>query len=170
VAKGAPLAWHTGTFGEDGLREGFTMGDTRVFGQDPRFGVIVLGEIAQRALSTGVNDPGTAIDVIGRLQRLLVPHRDEARHDRDVSFPGVWMHPVTAEGLIRDAFDPIARDGAAMVEVQLRLQVALKALSGHPDPAMAAAAARAAARAMDRAEEAMALPADMDRLRAAVDD
>ena len=37
----------------------------------PVFGLCVLAENASRALSPAVNDPGTAIDVIGRGVRLL---------------------------------------------------------------------------------------------------
>jgi hypothetical protein len=50
---------------------GIIVGDVRSFDQDPRFGAVVLTEIASRALSPGMNDPGTAIDVIGRAVRLL---------------------------------------------------------------------------------------------------
>lgn len=36
----------------------------RTFSQDPRYGFMLLSEVALRALSPGINDPGTAIDVI----------------------------------------------------------------------------------------------------------
>ena len=49
----------------------FEIGDARAFDQDPRFGLIALSEISSRALSPAVNDPGTAIDVIGTLVRLF---------------------------------------------------------------------------------------------------
>jgi uncharacterized membrane protein len=39
------------------LRGVFSIGDNRTFEQDPRFGLIVLGEIASRALSPAINDP-----------------------------------------------------------------------------------------------------------------
>ncbi|MFG1213722.1 DUF2254 family protein [Xanthobacter flavus] len=55
----------------DALRRAITIGDIRSFEQDPRFGMVVLAEIASKALSPGVNDPGTAIDVSGTLTRLL---------------------------------------------------------------------------------------------------
>lgn len=45
----------------------FVIGDSRAFDQDPRFGLVALSEIASRALSPAVNDPGTAIDVTGTL-------------------------------------------------------------------------------------------------------
>ncbi len=43
------------------IRNAFVLGTARTFDQDPRFGLIVLSEVAQRALSPAVNDPGTAI-------------------------------------------------------------------------------------------------------------
>src|SRR5690606_13434740 len=53
------------------IQEAFVIGDTRNFDQDPRFGLAVMSEIGSRALSPATNDPGTAIDVIGRNMRLL---------------------------------------------------------------------------------------------------
>lgn len=48
------------------------LGADRSFHMDPRFGLTTLAEIASRALSPGINDPGTAIDVIKRLIRILI--------------------------------------------------------------------------------------------------
>ena len=56
---------------QDAFCSAFAIGDSRSYDQDPRFGLIVLGEIAAKALSPGVNDPGTAIQVIGAGVRLL---------------------------------------------------------------------------------------------------
>ena len=36
------------------------IGNQRWFSTDPRFGLVVLAQIASRALSPGINDPGTA--------------------------------------------------------------------------------------------------------------
>jgi uncharacterized membrane protein len=49
----------------------FLIGQDRTFDEDPRFGLIVLAEIAGRALSPAVNDPGTAIDIVGTLTRIF---------------------------------------------------------------------------------------------------
>ncbi|MDT8381738.1 MAG: DUF2254 family protein [Brevefilum sp.] len=49
----------------------FTIDDDRVFDEDPRFGLIILSEIGSRALSSAVNDPGTAIDIIESFIRLF---------------------------------------------------------------------------------------------------
>lgn len=59
------------------IPEAFVIGRNRVFEQDPRFGPVVLSEIAIHAISPSLNDPGTAIDVIGRLVRVLSPWRAE---------------------------------------------------------------------------------------------
>lgn len=113
------------------LRHAFTLGKERTFSQDPRFGVIVLSEIASRALSSAVNDPGTAISVIGRLVRILSSWTDYT--DSAVDYPAVHVPPVLPADIMYDASRPIARDAAALVEVQIRLHKALKAL-GHIVP------------------------------------
>ncbi|WP_303855028.1 DUF2254 domain-containing protein [Salinicola salarius] len=46
------------------IASAFTVGPARRFEQDPRFGVIVLSEVASRALSPGINDPFTAITAL----------------------------------------------------------------------------------------------------------
>lgn len=53
------------------IARAFLIGDERTFDDDPRFGLVVLSEIASRALSPAVNDPGTAIDIIGTFVRLF---------------------------------------------------------------------------------------------------
>lgn len=145
VSPGDALLYHTVPLSQNQLKSAFTIADRRVFEQDPRFGVIVLSEIAQRALSPGVNDPGTAIDVLTRLARVLAHYQTETRSDATPEMPRVWMSPVTADELVRDGFDPIARDGAGTVEVQVRLQKTLALLAQLGDEEMAAAARDASA-------------------------
>lgn len=109
------------------ITRAFTIGDTRSFEQDPRFGLSVLSEIAERALSPSVNDPGTAIDILGRAVRLfaaLAAHRDP-----DLLFPRIWVPPLTMADMFDDIFPPIARDGAPIFAVQIRLQKSLLALA-----------------------------------------
>ncbi|WP_126974524.1 DUF2254 domain-containing protein [Frigidibacter oleivorans] len=168
VHPAADLARITGPCDDDlqqAVRGAFTLGDQRTFDTDPRFGLSVLAEIAQRALSPAVNDPGTAIDVIGRALRLLVDYaapRPPAplRHDR------VHVPLLDPADLIEDAFAPIARDGAAMIEVQMRLQKALAALAACAPGQMAEAARVQSTAALAQAEAALQLDADRARLRA----
>jgi uncharacterized membrane protein len=107
-----------------GIRAAFTLGERRSYDQDPRFGLIALSEIGSRALSPGINDPGTAIDVLATLVRVLVPDGKEERdrEDRDISYPHVHLPQLREDDLIDAAFMPISRDGAGLVEVSIRLQ------------------------------------------------
>jgi uncharacterized membrane protein len=146
------------------LRAAFTIRNARNFDQDPRFGLIVLSEIASRALSPSVNDPGTAIDVIGRLLRVLAhwrpAERPEVRHQR------VHVPPVRAMQLLRDAFVPIARDGAGLIEVQIRLQKGLAALAGSQPEQFAESAQQLSSEACERANIAFRVESDRQRLAA----
>ncbi len=168
VAAGDPLCLFTGQLNADRLRSAFSIGRSRKFDHDPRYGIIALAEIAQRALSPGVNDPGTAIDVIGRLVRLLLEFEDEARVRENVDLPHVWIVPVTSQDLISDSVHPIARDGAGVLEVQITLQKALARLVAHGDPAMAPAAEAESGHALELALKALPTEADQERLRSAV--
>ena len=109
------------------LRTACTIGAGRSFAEDPRFGLIVLTEIASRALSPAVNDPGTAIDIIGRHTRIL--SRWRCVQSTEVRFDRVHVPALSVMDVIEDAFRPIARDGAGLLEVQIRLQKALSALA-----------------------------------------
>jgi uncharacterized membrane protein len=179
VHDGKPLAFLVGDAGEEvatAVRGAFTVGTERSFEQDPRFGLAVLAEIASRALSPAVNDPGTAIDVIGRAVRLLLPWAREGEVDEGAaeraedgpSCPRIRVPPLAAADLMDDIFAPIARDGAGLVEVQLRLQKALVALAEGSDGAMAAAAREQSRRAFARAEATLTQPEDLAHLGAVV--
>ena len=145
------------------LQGAFSIGKERLFDDDPRFGLIVLSEIASRALSPAVNDPGTAISVLGRLVRILVGW-DET-FDAEVSFPDVHVPIVTPEDVFEDAFRPIARDGAGMIEVQIRLQKSLAQLSLSVPTAFAVPAAEMSHYALQRAEAANLLEVELEHLR-----
>lgn len=112
---------------EQGIREAFTFERSRSFDQDPRFGVAVLAEIATRALSPAVNDPGTAVDVVGRLVRVLSPWRNEEAET--VEYPEVFVPRIATKRLLADAFVPIARSADAAFEVHMMIHQALRALS-----------------------------------------
>jgi uncharacterized membrane protein len=149
----------------EALRRAFTIGVRRTFEDDPRFGLIVLTEIASRALSPAVNDPGTAIDILGRHVRILA--RWDERGDAEVRFNRVFVPPITLEDAIQDAFRPIARDGAALSEVQIRLQKALAALQDSAPEIFAPACMAMSREAIERANVAPLLPAEMASIRSA---
>lgn len=177
VHDGSPLAWFSATPGNadletvtDAVRSAFSIGDERSYDQDPRFGLMVMSEIACRALSPAVNDHGTAIDVIGRLARLLSLLAAAPEADAEpIAFPKVQVAALAIDDLFEDAFMLIARDGAGQVEIQLRLQKCLQALALQGDAAFRSAALQQAALALERANGALPLEAEKQRLRRAID-
>lgn len=75
----APLLTVTGNWASDGAEElrtvlgsAIAIGPTRTMQQDVGFGFLRLVDIALRALSPGVNDPNTAIDVTNHIGTLLL--------------------------------------------------------------------------------------------------
>ncbi|MGR3501285.1 DUF2254 domain-containing protein [Pseudaestuariivita sp.] len=148
---------------QDRLAELIVLGDVRVHEQDPRFGLLVLSEIGTRALSPGINDPGTAIDVITRGERILSLYSDETRGD-EVIYPQLRVRPMDPQDLIEDLIDPIARHGAGDLDVQIQVQRVLASLSRHPDTGLAEAAAEARARAGRRALDQLEFDHDRARL------
>lgn len=149
------------------IAKAFLIGDDRVFEEDPRFGLVVLSEIAGRALSPAVNDPGTAIYIIGVFVRLFAlwcePITEDDTHacenDR------VEVPEISVQDMFDDAFTAIARDGAGAVEVTGRLQKAFESLASVGDEAMRGAALRHSRMALARAENVLQLPEDLQRVR-----
>jgi uncharacterized membrane protein len=155
---------------EEKIRDCFIVADVRSFDQDPRFGAVVLTEIASRALSPGMNDPGTAIDVIGRAVRLLAIWAQPPEGGGKVDYPRVFVPPIDAGNLFDDLFTPIARDGARTIEVGIRLQHAFRTLSRLGGERYTEHALRHSREALARAEAALAIDADRTRLRSLADE
>lgn len=146
----------------------FTLGPDRVFDQDPRFGFVVLSEIAVRALSPGINDPGTANKVIQTMIRLLhFWYRQPVEHTAESACDRIEVPELSMRGVFNDAFTAIGRDGAGMVEVAVTLQRALASLAGLDNRAMAEAAEDHARMALARAEQALVMAEDLAAVRRA---
>ncbi len=143
------------------LCDALSVSITRDFGQDPRFGLAVLTEIAERALSPAVNDPGTAIDILGRVVRLLAPWGQKV--EPVLKFPRIWVPPLEVEDAFEDIFPPIARDGAGIFAVQIRLQKSLLALSEICPECFVHPALINSQQAMERCHDKM-LPSELRRL------
>ncbi len=140
------------------------IGDVRTYDQDPRFGLLVMSEIGSKALSPGVNDPGTAIDVLNRSARILSLYQDETAGDAAPEHDRLHVPPLDPVDLIVDAFAGIARDGAGEVEVQQRLQRVMAGLMHHPDEGLSNAARDLGSEFLDRAKEAITWEPDRNRL------
>ncbi|WAJ29553.1 DUF2254 domain-containing protein [Antarcticirhabdus aurantiaca] len=155
---------------EQRIRDCFSIDDVRSYDQDPRFGASVLTEIASRALSPGINDPGTAIDVIGRAVRLLTVWSEPLEGAGEVAHPNVFVPSIAIGDLFDDLFTPIARDGASTVEIGVRLQKAFRTLVRYGRDGFAENAQRHSREALERAEVALAIETDKQRLRALADE
>ena len=144
----------------------FQIGGERLFEEDPRFGLVVLSEIAGRALSPAVNDPGTAIDVIGTLLRLLLMWEEtDDIQEVDPKCDRVAVPEICVNDMFEDAFTAIARDGAGVVEVGVRLQKALYCLAGAKNANIRSAAEAHAGLALKRAKKALALDEDYEMVK-----
>jgi len=150
------------------IRSAFVVGGERTFDSDPRFGLLVLSEIASRALSPAVNDPGTAIDVVGTLTRILAKRgKPKEEEGREIRCPQLTLPEIDSADIIADAFRGIARDGAGLVEVQVRLQKGLATLAAVDPPLYGKAAGEMSKEAFERASRAMTREADITLVRAA---
>lgn len=172
-SPGRALAFITPDFGAaqdidlTQITKAFLIGDDRVFEEDPRFGLIVLSEIAGRALSPAVNDPGTAIYILGVFVRLFAQwcESDEEGEIQACEHDRVEVPQISVQDMFDDAFTAIARDGAGAVEVAGRLQKSLKSLAFVGDVAMRDAALKHSRMALARAEHALDLPEDLQVVR-----
>ncbi|AMV34490.1 hypothetical protein VN12_20360 [Pirellula sp. SH-Sr6A] len=152
-----------------GITAAFVVGRDRVFDQDPRFGLVVLSEIASRALSPGINDSGSAIAVIGALVRLLAFWCEPVDYEQaeGVEFDRVAVPSLKLDDLFDDAFTMIARDGARAVEVVLRLQKGLESLAVVCEAESKQIPLSHARKSIARAEKAMELSDDLEAVKSA---
>lgn len=173
VAPGRALAYVTADAGDSSdidagqIAQAFLIRGERIFDEDPRFGLIVLSEIASRALSPAVNDPGTAIDIIGTFVRLFARWIEpiEEGDTQHSQCDRVAVPEISLRDMFDDAFTGIARDGAGAIEVAGRLQKAFESLASTGNATMRDVAKRHARLALARAEQALNLPEDLEVVR-----
>jgi Predicted membrane protein len=166
VLEGTVLAQLSGFDAEADMNDiarAFVIGPIRTHEVDAEFSLTTLSEISSKALSPGVNDPGTAVDAVTRMTAIFwqaahIPATETSRA------PRVFCPPPSAQALIDAAFAATARDGAALIEVSSTLRRSLLALTEAPDEAIAAAAKDMAARALDYARKALPLESEKDQL------
>lgn len=152
--------------------DAFLIGRERVYDEDPRYGLVVLSQIAGRALSPAVNDPGTAIDIIGILVRLFVlwGSQDEGEQETtNILFDRVDVPELSVRDMFDDAFTAIARDGGNTVEVAIWLQKAFASFASMDDPELQDAAIDHSRRALASAEKSLVLQEDINKIREIAD-
>ncbi len=110
----------------DRLCRAFVTGRQRTQTQNIEYLIDQLVEVAVRALSSGVNDPFTAlncIDWLGAVLSRLAERRfpDVHRYDDDHVLRVVVVHPETFAGITNAALDQIRQYADSSVAVQIRL-------------------------------------------------
>jgi uncharacterized membrane protein len=147
--------------------DAFLVGKERVYDDDPRFGFVVLSQIADKALSPAVNDPGTAIDIIGIMVRLfdLWASPNDNKNPREVEHDRVEVPELPVTELFDDAFTAIERDGSSSIEVMARLQKALASVAAFNNNKLKKNAIHHSERALKYAEENLLLEEDKKYVR-----
>lgn len=123
------------------IRAAFVIGDQRTFEADPRYGLVILAEIATRALSPAINDPGTAIDVIGTASRVIVrwqQAKSDAAPDQQIS--QLQILEMDMYGLLEDTFASTIRYGGDQYDVAVNIQRALTLIMQTSEPKLKKAA------------------------------
>ncbi|NKI26418.1 DUF2254 domain-containing protein [Arenibacter sp. 6A1] len=173
IEPSTPIAFLHGHIAEDmdeisrKIDKAFSCDETRIFDEDPRFGIIALSEIASRALSPGINDPGTAIQIIGSLTRLfhLWAEPENKEETTSVSYDRIEVPEISMADLFEDAFRPIARDGATNIEVMIKLQKAFCSLAAMERADITSAAMYHSEMAYKRAEQHIKFEEDLKNLK-----
>lgn len=115
------------------VRSAFALGTERTIEQDVEFGLVVIADIALRALSPGINDPTTALQCIDRLTEILaamgtreVPSNVRRSPDGAVR---LLMRTATFSHAASVAFDQIRLFGAENPAVATRLLLSFEDLA-----------------------------------------
>jgi uncharacterized membrane protein len=149
------------------LLSAFDLGDRRMFGNDPRFGLITMSEIGSRALSPGINDSGTAIDIVVRMSRIIRDWNSPQPDDEPIEpeLERVFVTSLDLNNLLEDAYAAICRDGVGSTEVGIWIQKSLSWLVQTEDPDMRNAARKWADLSFERAQQEITFAHDLERVR-----
>jgi uncharacterized membrane protein len=131
VVRGGALVrvWGASHLDARRVREHIAIAEERTPQQDPAFAFRQLVDVAERALSPGINDPTTAVQAIDRIHDLLTtlaPRRfpSPARVDAAGRLR-LFLPRPDWDALVHLAFDEIRQYGAGSIQVVRRLRAAL---------------------------------------------
>lgn len=108
----------------DDLRGAFAIGNQRSLQQDLEFGFVMLEDIANKALSPGVNDPNTAAAVIEQLGEVVLAVLERRPHAATTMIDGceiVRMRVADHDDIVVAAFNQIRHFAVGQPTVQLVL-------------------------------------------------
>ncbi len=171
VFPGAPIALMTPPAEGAGaaIRNATALGPRRAGSVDLEFAVRQLVEVAVRALSPGINDPHTAINVLDRLGAALcdlVPLYLPTGVSLRDSWPTLVVPSIDYDGLVDAMFHMIRQNAARNAAVLIRLLEVLTAVvSCEHDLVRVAALRRHADLVLGDAERGISTPPDLSDVR-----
>ncbi len=170
VLKGKVLAHVKGAEPDDKIADAFAIRSGRSYEQDPLYALQALRETASRALSPAINDPGTAKEVITRLEVLLYEYLQKSDEvDEKPEYDRVHVLEIGASRMIDTALRDLVRDGAGFEDVLVRVAKALKALHDAGDKEARSTVESIAREMVAHAEKALRTKDELERFRAALD-
>ncbi len=150
------------------IRAAIRIGQSRHRSEDPVLALQTLSEIADRALSPGINDPGTAKDILDALVQVFSDAASATSESGTATQHSRVLVPIIDPDMILTAaFEQIARDGAGLVEVAVHLQRALAAIGPCLPAQWMPALSAQSERALQRSKDAMTNHHDFERVAAA---
>lgn len=169
VYPGRPLLYLSGgdaiEIDMEAFRDAILIERDRSFDQDPRFGLVVLSEIASRALSPAINDPGTAISVLDSGLRCFEAFVEARVKTEEARYSRIHGPDIETRDLFTDFFTKIARDGAQFIEVHQRIHLCLLALAQSWPETFSAVAADASRDSLTRALQVLQHEPDIEALK-----
>lgn len=120
--------------------DNISIGTLRNYTQDPVFALMNLAEIGQRALSPGVNDPGTATDMVRRIARVLVSNHGQAQQAQEPQHKRLYLAPLDRGRMVHDTLGAMLFHGRGQPELLEAMNQSMAVLLRHADPEIAGAA------------------------------
>ena len=102
----------------------FYIGKFRTFEEDPRYAITSISEISSKALSPGINDPGSAIFSVHSITRILF----KIANKKVTLKRNIYFKPISIKELFDLAFLGTMRDGAEFREVRNALEESFEIL------------------------------------------
>lgn len=150
---------------ESQILDHMIIASNRSFLQDPRFCVLVMSEVGQKAMSAAINDVGSAISAINALTRVIIDAKPD-EHAVLIDCPQVSIEPFDPQELIYTTFAPMARDCAANLELNQRMVKCLSMIQQNvPEPEIKAAAEVIAKELVQRCLKHLEFEPDRQSLR-----
>jgi uncharacterized membrane protein len=157
-----------GTRAERRIRNMIALGDERTIEQDPAFGIRIMVDIADKALSPAINDPTTAVQVLNHLSEVLrlIGTTDLSRSRWTAGSAirtGLVIPARSWEDYLTLGVTEIREYGCAAIQVMRRMRAMLEELRDEVRPENQATVEEELARLQATVARTFAGSVDLDR-------